>query len=737
MPRVVFQNHILRLVVFIFFIVLVHSNSGPDQHYHAPAILCIAMLSCMLILNDLYNYIYPRQTFSQTIIRWFYGLYVICIISKVDSSLSFVQWAFSDIYETPSFPVENAEILACINFRLVLNCVLDEILYFAKLIVLILKYFCRHHGKIKPLLYLLYLTFNAFLFLYVINTFLQSISVNLQDGILRESNFINDSTTEYSYLSRRPYSNNSLNNSSIVDNDLDDILRNDRCVRREDFVRFLGEDIQIKCHFYILEPLSSRVDMYWMKNNERISVTSDRIQENFTRKVSSYTMWGSFTLNIRFLQEEDFGLYRCITETTYIYFKLIPLIPQKIFSQVQSISKRCACEFFVFRAADVKEVVEIPVGNVFYRRQFSYISLSDFDDISYEYKVNGKDVHETCINDISCSLFVRIYILLVYRTNSFKGKFTVIKQSFGITAELFIKTHMCVCGRMFGVHTLTMFIRYYNSTSNREEIVEITHEKNIIVQPVPLWGNSSIMSNTPLDALYLDSSEEIKQYITDLTCSTQDFVLLLMNMSSWILLILTISFLYKCFSRMMQLYSNWFIIPVKNKIFHGNFFPQLHLAKNSLAEIAMEHQVQYHVFVSHSMDNYEWTKRVILPFLEKDCGYKVCFPERDLSCLGTKLSLYSKATQESIKYLIVLSASYLDDPDCNRLQLSSCILPLMNSELGKGREVIILKLSQGIRIPEQLEYNRYVRIIDWTNEASDEEKIMRLKSCLQFCAFIE
>ena len=710
MPRVVFQNHFLRLVVFIFFIVLIHSNSGPDQHYHAPAILCIAMLSCMLILNNLYNYIYPRQTFPQKIIRWLYGLLVIVVLSKVDSSLSFVQWAFSDIYETPSFPVENVEILTYINFRLVFNCALDEILYFAKLVVYMLKYLCKHHGKIKLLFYLLYLTFNAFLLLYVISTFFHSMSINIQDGILSENNFINDSTTEDMYLYRHPYSNNSLNNSSIAYNDLDDILPNDRSVYREDFVRFLGEDIQIKCHFHILfMSSSSHLDMYWMKNSEMISATSDRIQENIDLTVSSNITWVLYTLNIRFLQEEDFGLYRCITETTDIYWQLIT---QNTFLPVHYIRKRYIGKFFVFRAADVREVVGIPVGNVFYRRQFSYISLSDFDAISYEYKVNGKDVHETCINDISCSLLVSIYMLLVYGIYGFKEMFTVIKQSFGKTAASFIKTHMCVCGRMFGVHTLTMFIRYYNATSKREEIVEITHEKNIIVQPVPLWENSSIMSNTPLDALYLHSSEDIKQYITDLTSSTQDFVLLLMNMSSWILLILTISFLCKCFSRMMQLYSNWFIIAVQNKIFHGNFFPQLCLAQNLLAEIAMEHHVQYHVFISHSMDNYEWTKRVILPFLEKDCGYKVCFPERDLSRLGTKLSLYSKATQESLKYLIVLSTSYLDDPDCNRLQLSSCILPLMNSELGKGREVIILKLSQGIRIPEQLEYNRYVRIID-------------------------
>ena len=726
MPRVVFQYHVLRLVVITFVIVLIHSSSGPDQHYNAPSILSIAVVGCMLILNNLYNYIYQRQTYLETIFRWSFGLFTIGILSNIDS----MQWAYLDVYEIPSFPVANAEILTYINFKPLFKCAMDEAFYFIRLIVCMMKYLYKHHGKIKPILYVMYLTINALLFMYVINTCIHSIYYNLHYGIMKESNFINDSTTEDTYLFRHP----EPNNSSIVYNDLVDILPNERSVYREDFVRYIGEDVKIKCTFHILSP-SSTVKLYWMKNGERISVKSDRIRENIDFKYSSNIQWVSYTLTIRFLQEEDFGLYRCIIENTVIYWQLIT---QDTLVPVLYTRKRYIGKYYLFRAAEVKEIVEIPVGSVFYRRQFSYISLTDFDEISYEYKVNGKDVHEICINDISsCSLLVSIYMFLVYGGYSFKGKFRVFKQSFETIAASFIKSHMCVCGRMFGVHTLTMFINYFNATSKREEIVEITHEKKIIVQPVPLWGNSSTMSDNTFSEIFLHSSEHIKQYITELTCSSQDFILLLLNMLSWIILILTISTLFICFSRAMQLYSKWTVIPVKNKIFHGIFFPQHHLFHTALAEIEMDHEMLYHVYISHSMDDYEWTKRVILPFLENDCGYKVCFPERDLTCLGkTKLSLYSKATQESLKYLIVLSTRYLDDPDCNRLQLSSCILPLMNSELGKDREVIILKLSPRIRIPAQLEYNRYVRIIDWTNEASDEEKKIQLKGCLQFCAYI-
>ena len=177
--------------------------------------------------------------------------------------------------------------------------------------------------------------------------------------------------------------------------------------------------------------------------------------------------------------------------------------------------------------------------------------------------------------------------------------------------------------------------------------------------------------------------------------------------------------LIRLFSSPWRCYCRLTVIPVKNLIFNGYLIRSHNALKeksDTLAEIEHNQAIRYDVYLSYSAEDYKWSKYVLLPFLEQECGYNVCFPDRDLAHeAGTsKLALYSSATQASNKFVVVLSQSYLNDPDCNSLQLSTCILSLINDEHERGRIVIFTKRSCGITMPVQLKWNMVVDIVDWT-----------------------
>ena len=64
----------------------------------------------------------------------------------------------------------------------------------------------------------------------------------------------------------------------------------------------------------------------------------------------------------------------------------------------------------VLRGADIVEYIEMPVGNLVFMVKFFYITQAPENEISFEYNVNGKDVHNICRPDYgSCTLSVIIY----------------------------------------------------------------------------------------------------------------------------------------------------------------------------------------------------------------------------------------------------------------------------------------------------------------------------------------
>ena len=725
MLSVVFKLYLLRLCIIVFIVLMLPLCSSLEQLHYASAVPCVATVLCLWAIDTLSSHTYTKRTYKHTFIRWFVRINTLSLLSAFF-------WLYQVTFlrgmnNTSLLPIENAEVLTFVNLNRVYNCLLDEVTCFIKLLLSVIRYMYKRYGTLKPLLYIGYLCINSLLLFRIVCLVISHVQLNLQQGLLRESNFIYDSTSEDLNLFRQPI----LDNTSKIYEKGDGILPNEGGVYREDYVRYIGEDVQIDCSFHSLQFLGiDEYKFYWSKDGKELYNTSDRIQQNVNFFRSSNIIWIKMNLTIRFLQEDDFGLYKCIREASRIYLEQV--LPD-IFLPIKYTTRRYIGKSFVFRAADVMEKLEIPVGHFVNRRQFLYITLDD-TGISFEYKVNGKDIHSICLpNAMPCSLSVSLYTLWMLGY-SFKTKFTPYILTLGQISASYIKVHMCACGRFYGEHTLTMYIPYFNSTSGREEIVEITHEKKITVQPVAWWRNNSILYENLLFDPVLESSRDIKGYITELICSGQEFDLLVINAISWVVVLLICVMLFRFFSRPFNLYCKLSVIPVKNFIFYGHCFPKLkQTAIDTVAEIEHVHEIQYDVFLSHSMEDYELAKNVILPFLENDCGFKVCFPERDLVDLGkTKLTLYSKATEESIKYLVILSTNYLKDPDCNRLQLSTCILPLINSESGIGRDIIFLKLSPGISIPDQLKWNMDVRIIDWTNSDSDNEKKMQLKQVLQF-----
>ena len=360
---------------------------------------------------------------------------------------------------------------------------------------------------------------------------------------------------------------------------------------------------------------------------------------------------------------------------------------------------------------------------------FYYITETPVDEISFEYRINGHDIHDICLPELmSCTLATILYALWRFG-GPFTERFSISEFKLAEMTVATLRTHMCVCGRFYGEHSLIMHIPYFNVTTGHEEIIEILHEKKITVQPISWWRNVS----TPFENFLIQPDHEnsrMKSYVAELICSNQEFEHLILNIISYLILVVIILVLFRFFTYPMKVYCKLTVMPVKNFIFYGHFLPrQIH--NKMIAGVEDSFQILYHVYLSHSMEDYEWCKN-ILSYLEDDCGFKVCFPERDLvqEAGKTKLSMYSSATQACAKFLVILSQNYLDDPDCNYLQLAACILPLINESDGSGRNVIFIKRTSGITIPLQLKWNTEIRTVDWTTKCSEDEKKIQLKRYL-------
>ena len=717
MINVILKVFSLRLGIFIFVIAIFPLLQAGQSKYVSNTI-SVFLVVCAYALQSLVNQLYRRRPRFCTFIQLFGNVISLFILSRGVVSV------VSD---------ENAEVLIFANLINIYTCFIDETGCFLKFLILMLVAVKRRYGLIKPVLYITYLTINAFGLLWIICNIVPKIYTSNKPKltILNRENFIYENLNSFkSAIERRPAL---YDNVTVYYNyELHDIRQFNLCPSQTRNVRYLGEDIHLKCCVGIKLNTQHKLSFYWTRNGERILNTTDRIhQEN-----SSIVWHGAkniaridLMLTIKFLQAEDFGLYHCVREKNVGF-------PEKIQSHITTnqsyVTKAYLEEFNVLRAGETLDSHRIPLGNIVYMRLFTHFSLAEQDEISFEYRINGNGIHEICYSNFgSCSVSTLLYAGLVLG-GVYTSKVSILEFDFDGNLLSFVDVHMCACGRFYGEHTLTLYIPYFNTTTGREEIVEIMHEQRIVVQPFDWLINSSavfekFLANTSL------AKSSFAEAVTEMILSHQEICLVLVNTVSYIIVFGLLWKAMDIYNSILSLYCWWTVIPVKHVLFPRQQSLGINNAPTqAIAGLVDSSTIEYDIYVSYSEEDRLWTENVILPFLENECGLKVCFSDRDLIANAgkTKLNVYFDAIQSSKKIVIIVSTSYLNDPECNELQLSTCILPLINDVKRTERDIVFIKRSYGITIPIPLKWNMNIHTVDWTSDTHERTNKIYLKRFL-------
>uniref|UniRef100_A0A671Z0C3 TIR domain-containing protein n=1 Tax=Sparus aurata TaxID=8175 RepID=A0A671Z0C3_SPAAU len=113
----------------------------------------------------------------------------------------------------------------------------------------------------------------------------------------------------------------------------------------------------------------------------------------------------------------------------------------------------------------------------------------------------------------------------------------------------------------------------------------------------------------------------------------------------------------------------------------------------------------YHVFISYSSTDYQWTHSLINHL--ESCGLQVCYHERDFTPGRTVLENMSDCIQESQKVLLVLSPEFVRSRWC----LLEANMSLFRDCLER-KPIIPVLLEPGVSVPLHLCHLTYLEAND-------------------------
>uniref|UniRef100_A0A3B3BGV4 TIR domain-containing protein n=1 Tax=Oryzias melastigma TaxID=30732 RepID=A0A3B3BGV4_ORYME len=127
----------------------------------------------------------------------------------------------------------------------------------------------------------------------------------------------------------------------------------------------------------------------------------------------------------------------------------------------------------------------------------------------------------------------------------------------------------------------------------------------------------------------------------------------------------------------------------------------------------------YHVFISYSSTDYQWTHALIHQL--ESCGLQACYHERDFTPGRTVLENMSECINESQKVLLVLSAEFLRSRWC----LLEANMSLFRDCLER-KPIIPVMLEPDVSVPLHLCHLTYL-------EASDPAFLKKLLRTDSLC----
>ncbi|XP_060606592.1 uncharacterized protein LOC132758900 [Ruditapes philippinarum] len=495
--------------------------------------------------------------------------------------------------------------------------------------------------------------------------------------------------------------------------------------------RYTGEDVLLHCS------LSYNFREEWLKYKLLWTHNDIVIDEKSSDRVTIWTTYHDYfaesELKLVLIKNDDFGTFRCILhEVQYIPVVYTLLWNGQIASYVFEVILRdiYRTRKYELRHTEIlNNTYEIAEGTLIVFDIFAYYSYADFEDLSFLYTVNDIEIHDLCTSDwLSCKPFAFIV------KNFMESQFTRWRLSLYRDKVYEISLKFCACSKIFGVHKLFLYREYYNKTSGKTESKEIEYPIGFLFLPK---GNDTGIRKE----LFINNTREfISQY---LEISDQIVIPMLFgrtlrisvyssfNFITFLLFVLVVIYVLKMVNHVIHLYCCLTIIPVRNILLFGSIRqPVPQIENRHFAGILPCRETVYDAYISNSENDNAFIEYVILPYIEQECRNTVCFPPRDLAHeAGASLHLYMKATEQSRQFIVVLSHSYLEDNNCNRLQLLTCILPLLAERNGEENILLVIKLEQ-VDLPVQINRNPRISVLDWTSCNDERYKLRKIKRFL-------
>lgn len=666
----------------------------------------------------------------------------LCFLSLVVNSWVWMETRMANIH-IMDFVIDNA--MPYIKYRQILTVIAEDLANLTRFlawlkqhlgvsvqrILIFITYLCGHALTFLFLLDIVYVSAVSVFMTKMSENFFSTFNVNTSESNHPEGYLINKMLDSKSYIlpvlqARKFATEENETCQLLMETKTEDVVNNKGHrlpYQYERLYRYPGEDVSLTCSFrrnkYSLDPLS----VFWTRNDSPIGQSS-RYFVNLTHGEEADDEFKTLStkLDIKMLQSDDFGVYKCIYgfETIRIPYELELRYVIAVFD-IQPIKQKTILLY--------KEVGSlVSICHIFF-----YHFLGEEEDIYIDYTINSKNIDLTCpgfstnVCSIGAGFLQGIHYFLASEMNNVfpHVSLTVLRNDL-----LGAKVSFCLCGRAYGVHRVT-FVRKVYLSDGRIISRDVLHPFSFVILPhakVSLFRyfNDSELNRDVEEMIEKGISvEHIEAKIRETTPfrdAIESKVLFEANVVQICVTLITVYVILFSFLLSAKLYCKCFIrFPAQH------FIIRAAIAKPQLR--AIEHFI-YDVFLSHADSESEFVKDVLLPYLEIQCGHKVCFPERDFTWGRPEIGQYTENITKSRKLITILSEGYGKDLLCYRLQLEHVILPSLYESKRLDQDILFILYGAGSRFPDVLRWNDAVQKLDWQSFVTEKAKLDALKRWL-------
>ncbi|XP_046348079.2 uncharacterized protein LOC124128684 [Haliotis rufescens] len=531
----------------------------------------------------------------------------------------------------------------------------------------------------------------------------------------------------------------------------------------EEHTKYPGEEVVFECYRhqrYSAEVLPWPDQVVWEKDGKPLH-TSDHINitwtfENVTagedgEQHTDYLI--SSKLTIIFIDQTDFGNYSCKVKDNAIVIHITlpkPKPPMCPLEPPPPCMCFCLCEpppppkpilrltgkkqqqnnefqkVKVFSLVQMKELTRVvhapPGGLVSFTATFDH--LGEIDDVSFNYTIGGDPFDTVCGGLYTgCSKIVLFYWMF-WHNGGHNDLFTWRAGSVRMRNSVTGTGWQCVCKKTYNYHEFAFFRTVYNASLGREEIREVKYPHRILLSPRTPDLFFVNFTNTPDPIAKEPCWIRPKKQLLHNYCENDEAGL---DWIMWILIEFEFPFMLSTFLIMFisvmfvaKLTSTRFVIPVRNRILEGSFYPCRRCVKTAETLGCFQGEggeaPKYDVFVSHPRHG-EVAGQQLTTVLES-AGNQVFLPCRDILIGQPIIPAMVNAINTSRLFLVMVTQEYIQNGFNHRFELQHILLTGSRRERLSKR--LLLILCDDCFVPEPFEG---CPMIEWkTNDRLDENK---------------